>query len=595
MLKRICSKISAAALVLLVSAAVFLSIGTMSLAAPVHATSANVTAGMYRLKNVASGRYMNYAYGWAGREYTSGQYAGQNYKPIIISDGDGTQEQIFQITYAESGKYWLGITTSHGGVVNIYQNGTAMAGKEITRWILNANSNLEKFYLTSVGNGNYIIQSASDPNIVIAPNSTEHRSQLYSAYYNAGDAKQLWKLEPTEPCKIYGHTYKETVTPATATADGKITRKCSVCGQVGPTTVLPKTGTHAHTYSTTVKKATPAADGKITKKCSGCGHIVTTVIVKPKSVLLSGSAYLYDGKVHRPKVTVKDSKDKVISGSQYTVTYSSGCKKIGTYTVKIVFKGSRYKGTVKKTYKIIKNSFKVYGVVSDAATGKVLKNATLKFRKGNAKKGTVYKSCKSNSSGAYKINLPKGTYTAAICKPGYITTYIVITVVKSTSSTKNNAGTCSISKKMPSGNWRIVLTWGKTPNDLDSHLVGNYKGMLLHTYYASRNAYGGSTLITNLDVDDVSSYGPETVTLKKVSGGHFKYYVHNYTDKGLSSSKGLANSKARVVVYKGNRQVATYKVPKKSGTKWYVFEIKNGKLIRHNSMSYASTSGDIHY
>ncbi|MDE6658821.1 MAG: fibronectin type III domain-containing protein, partial [Eubacterium sp.] len=73
--------------------------------------------------------------------------------------------------------------------------------------------------------------------------------------------------------------------------------------------------------------------------------------VSSKNVTLSKTSYVYNGKAQKPTVTVKDSKGKKIAASNYTVTYQSGRKNVGTYTVTIKFKGN-YSGTVKKTFTI---------------------------------------------------------------------------------------------------------------------------------------------------------------------------------------------------------------------------------------------------
>jgi len=77
-----------------------------------------------------------------------------------------------------------------------------------------------------------------------------------------------------------------------------------------------------------------------------------TEVIKPVGeITLSYYVYTYNGKVHKPNVTVKASNGDVIPASNYTVSYPSGCKNVGTYTIKITFKGE-YKGTKTVTYKI---------------------------------------------------------------------------------------------------------------------------------------------------------------------------------------------------------------------------------------------------
>ena len=135
---------------------------------------------------------------------------------------------------------------------------------------------------------------------------------------------------------------------ATCTATGIKTFTCSKCGETKEETIA-KT---AHTYKTTTTKATTSKNGSIVTKCSVCGNQKSkTTINYPKTVTLSATSYTYDGKAKKPSVTVKDSKGKKITASNYTVSYQSGRKNVGKYTVTIKFKGN-YSGTVKKTFTI---------------------------------------------------------------------------------------------------------------------------------------------------------------------------------------------------------------------------------------------------
>ena len=99
-------------------------------------------------------------------------------------------------------------------------------------------------------------------------------------------------------------------------------------------------------------KATTTKNGKITRKCSLCGEISSTKVIHyPKTITLSKTVFIYNGKVQKPKVTVKGSDGKIIDASNYTLQFSNGCKAAGSYSVKIVFKGN-YTGSVKKSFKI---------------------------------------------------------------------------------------------------------------------------------------------------------------------------------------------------------------------------------------------------
>mgnify|MGYP004655863007 CR=1 FL=1 len=136
--------------------------------------------------------------------------------------------------------------------------------------------------------------------------------------------------------------------PATCTATGVKTYACTVCRETKTETIAKI----AHSYKTTTTKATTSKNGSIVTKCTVCGSVSkNTTIYYPKTVTLSATSYMYDGKVKKPSVTVKDSRGNKLAASNYTVTYSSGRKNVGTYTVTVSFKGN-YSGTVKRNFTI---------------------------------------------------------------------------------------------------------------------------------------------------------------------------------------------------------------------------------------------------
>lgn len=113
------------------------------------------------------------------------------------------------------------------------------------------------------------------------------------------------------------------------------------------------TPTHEHKYTTVVTKSTLSADGKIQKVCSVCKHVQSTQTIKKiQSVTLSDASFVYNGKTRKPTVRVKDSAGKTIAASNYTVSYSSGCKNVGIYRVTVTFKGN-YSGKKVFTYQIV--------------------------------------------------------------------------------------------------------------------------------------------------------------------------------------------------------------------------------------------------
>ncbi len=126
---------------------------------------------------------------------------------------------------------------------------------------------------------------------------------------------------------------------------------------------------------------------------------------------------------------------------------------------------------------------------------------------------------------------------------------------------------------------KIVLDWGEYPEDLDSHIYSDD----YHVYYSHMNAGN-----LNLDRDDTTSYGPETVTIRDIDSSElYQYYVFDYTNKNYYYSQEMSNSGAQVRVFYNNDLIATFKItPNQTGIWWHVFDIKNGKeIIKYDTVS----------
>ena len=126
---------------------------------------------------------------------------------------------------------------------------------------------------------------------------------------------------------------------------------------------------------------------------------------------------------------------------------------------------------------------------------------------------------------------------------------------------------------------RIVLNWGQSPLDLDSHL--SYKNQ--HVYWDNKQGQDA-----NLDVDDTDSYGPETVTIdKRLDGQYYVYLVHDYSDRAKPNTANLSNSQAKVMVYAGESLIRSYYIPTgRTGNLWTVFRISpEGEIQDINRIS----------
>lgn len=136
--------------------------------------------------------------------------------------------------------------------------------------------------------------------------------------------------------------------------------------------------------------------------------------------------------------------------------------------------------------------------------------------------------------------------------------------------------------------YRIVLSWDKHPMDLDSHLW--FKNTHIFYYYKQGTV---SNMKADLDLDDTTSYGPETITIHEAFPDTRYYYsVHDFTNKRKSQSNKLsAISEAKVYVYKGetDETLMKFSVPSngKKGNLWKVFYIDtDGRIVEINSIVY---------
>ncbi|QTA86528.1 YfaP family protein [Desulfonema magnum] len=126
---------------------------------------------------------------------------------------------------------------------------------------------------------------------------------------------------------------------------------------------------------------------------------------------------------------------------------------------------------------------------------------------------------------------------------------------------------------------RVILEWGLNPNDLDSHLFLPKHSSLKsrHVYYSNKKAsFKNGSKAAELDVDDTSSYGPETVTISNKLKGTYQYAIYLYAGRGT-----LGRSQATVELVTNGCEKQKFSVPTNCNKKWWhVFNIKyNGSNI----------------
>ncbi|WP_147534546.1 carboxypeptidase regulatory-like domain-containing protein [Bacillus marasmi] len=242
-----------------------------------------------------------------------------------------------------------------------------------------------------------------------------------------------------------------------------------------------------------------------------------------------------------------------------------------TFNAKLQMVGNEYSGIGTATGKVV-----------NALTGDPVSRLKIDIRKGkNNVFGEIVETVTTNESGVYSVDLPGGNYTMHISGAGYISTSAYIISIGG--QTKGNQDATISPDGLLGEEIRAVLTWGESPEDLDSHFTGpTADGGRFHVYF-SKKSYSDEENEVNLDIDDTTSYGPETVTvINRINEGTYTYAIHDYTNR-YDENLALSNSEATVRIYKGNSLVATYNVPlDQEGNVWRVFEIRNGDIVPIN-------------
>ena len=250
------------------------------------------------------------------------------------------------------------------------------------------------------------------------------------------------------------------------------------------------------------------------------------------------------------------------------------------------------------------------GTVRDALTGASLSGVTVDLRSGvNNTTGDIMASTTTDSDGSYTfVGLPVGTYTALFSRGGFRPNTSTVGVVGGT-LTGGQDGTLS-PPPIP-GEVRIVLTWGATPEDLDAHLTGpkpagtpdsfsdpscSSDPERFHLFFLCAGNFSPFPDDFTLDLDDVTSFGPETITLRRRLEGIYRYSVHDFTNSFFDESTALSNSGAQVRVFIEGSEPLTFNIPPDMpGTVWTVFELDGatGTITPINAFGFESASDNI--
>ena len=141
------------------------------------------------------------------------------------------------------------------------------------------------------------------------------------------------------------------------------------------------------------------------------------------------------------------------------------------------------------------------------------------------------------------------------------------------------------------GEWRVVLSWGKHPLDLDLYCITNFQPRKVYFLNKNRDGRNDPTMGNiEMDIDVREGFGPETITFTPNPTKQYRFIVHNYTGNKV---KSLVNSGGKVVVNKSPGPPVQFEVPTDIVLRddgeiamfWHVFDLIEGVLVPVNTVT----------
>jgi len=146
------------------------------------------------------------------------------------------------------------------------------------------------------------------------------------------------------------------------------------------------------------------------------------------------------------------------------------------------------------------------------------------------------KSLIAGSNGATFENLPTGSTSVQVNHQDYVASSKTVNLACGGNGTTSLSLSPSVGENaLRVTDLRAILTWGNQPKDLDAHLTGPCPGLpadltneenRFHVYWLDENRLGCNGMV-KLDVDDVDSFGPETITIVPIGDASVSLIVGN--------------------------------------------------------------------
>ena len=225
-------------------------------------TYTDIPDGIYRIKNVATGKYLIVDAGNGSNGYNVSVW------PLVAT----ATEQKWKLLEDSLG-FKIHTELSSGRVLNSYGT-TVKAGNNVNIWDFYGNDATQRWKFQKVSGG-YVIRNVSVSSCVLSVGNGDDNVSVQT--FASGDKKQIWTLESVTECS---HSYNSGVvtTAPTCTKTGIKTFTCSLCN-ASYTETVPVTEHKFGSWKVT-KNATCIATGTEQRNCSSCTKAETRSVSK---------------------------------------------------------------------------------------------------------------------------------------------------------------------------------------------------------------------------------------------------------------------------------------------------------------------------
>ena len=240
--------------------------------------------------------------------------------------------------------------------------------------------------------------------------------------------------------------------------------------------------------------------------------------------------------------------------------------------------------------------------ITDSRNGTTIGDVTIKIRNGaNNRLGIISTQTNSDNVTSEGLSLTPGIYTFELSKTGYSTKYQTVTITAATTRLNFDLLSFNTASNVNSSAFAtIIVRWGENPRDVDSYLLFNNTNPQAVIYYENQS-YGAipsdknnpcatSDVVASLDLDDTTSYGPETTSICDGSKGPFEFKLHHFSG---SSNIGASPTSVELITRNGSRYEFVAPTTGFAGNDtdvWNVFTIDSNQVVtRDNSISTYNT------